>query len=176
MRVPAQAPAAIYADGSDADIALTALYGAHYRALVRVAFLLVGSGATAEQIVQESFAAMNASACAQWNTGRALSHLRAAVVSRSRSVSRHHVEAQTATGASDMADATCGEPTPPEQAAIMAALLKLPNRQREVVVLRCYCDLSDAQIAATMGISARAVRQNASRGMAALHPVLEGDS
>ena len=177
MRVRAQAPAEMYADLADAEVALTALYDAHYRALVRVAVLLVGCGATAEQIVQESFAAMNANACPQWNTGRALSHLRAAVVSRSRSASRHHIVAQaTTSSAPDMAVATWGELVPPEQAAVMAALQKLPNRQREVVVLRCYCDLSDAQIAATIGISTRTVKRNAARGMAALRPVLEGDS
>ncbi len=46
--------------------------------------------------------------------------------------------------------------------------LRLPARQREVLVLRYYLDLSEADIAATLGISRGAVKSHASRGVAAL--------
>ena len=45
----------------DADRAVTALYGEHYRSLVRLAALLVRDIATAEEVVQDSFIAMHAS-------------------------------------------------------------------------------------------------------------------
>jgi RNA polymerase sigma factor (sigma-70 family) len=56
---------------------------------------------------------------------------------------------------------------------VVAALRSLPERQREVVVLRFYADLSEAQIAATMGITRGAVKSHTSRAMAALRSVLE---
>ena len=55
----------------------------------------------------------------------------------------------------------------------MRALRALPQRQREVLVLRYYADLSEAQIADAMGISTGAVKSHASRGMAALRHRLE---
>ncbi len=48
------------------------------------------------------------------------------------------------------------------------ALQPLPRRQREVLALRYYLDLSEREIAQTLGISAGAVKSHASRGAAAL--------
>ena len=48
------------------------------------------------------------------------------------------------------------------------ALRGLPRRQREVIALRYYLDLSEADIAETLGISTGAVKSHASRGSAAL--------
>jgi RNA polymerase sigma factor (sigma-70 family) len=174
---PEQAPAEMHVDTADADTALTALYRAHYSALVRLAVLLVSDSETAEEVVQDSFAAMDAITYRKWDTGRALSSLRAAVVSRSRSVWRQHVVDETATTpAADKPNAGYGQLGPPEESAVVTAMRKLPGLQREVVALRCYCDLSDVQIAATIGITTRAVRRHASRAMAALHVVLESES
>jgi RNA polymerase sigma factor (sigma-70 family) len=55
-------------------------------------------------------------------------------------------------------------------------LRSLPDRQREVVVLRFYGDLSEAQIAAAMGITRGAVKSHTSRAMSALRSVLERDA
>jgi RNA polymerase sigma factor (sigma-70 family) len=51
----------------------------------------------------------------------------------------------------------------------------LPARQREALVLRFYGDLSEAQIAAAMGISKGAVKSHTARAMTALRSVLERD-
>ena len=59
---------------------------------------------------------------------------------------------------------------------VLAALRQLPDRQREVLVLRYYADLSEAQIAEAIGISRGAVKSHASRGMAALRTTLEQSS
>ena len=48
----------------------------------------------------------------------------------------------------------------------MDALAALPRRQREVIALRYYVDLSEADIAETLGISRGAVKSHASRGAA----------
>ena len=63
-----------------------------------------------------------------------------------------------------------------ERSAVMAALRRLPDRQREAVVLRYYGDLSEAQIAAAMGITPGAVKSHTSRALAALRSVLEREA
>ena len=75
------------------------------------------------------------------------------------------------------------EPAPPtpegdvlvgdEHRRVVAALRRLPARQRECLVLRYYLDLSEAEIATTLGISAGSVKTHASRGLTALASLLE---
>ena len=65
-------------------------------------------------------------------------------------------------------------PWPPSDAgAVLDALQRLPDRQREVLALRYYLDLSEAEIAETLGISRGAVKSHASRGAAALRTLME---
>ncbi len=59
------------------------------------------------------------------------------------------------------------------RAAVLDALRALPDRQREVLALRYYLDLSEADIASTLGISRGAVKSHASRGVAALRSLME---
>ena len=64
--------------------------------------------------------------------------------------------------------------------AVIDALARLPRRQREVLALRYYLDLSEREIAETLRISQGAVKSHASRGAAALRrslsPLLEETS
>jgi DNA-binding CsgD family transcriptional regulator len=60
-----------------------------------------------------------------------------------------------------------------ERTAVLEALRALPARQREALVLRYYGDLSEAQIAATMGISRGAVKAHTARALAALRSALQ---
>lgn len=60
------------------------------------------------------------------------------------------------------------EPAVVERSALTDALAALGPRQRAVVVLRYYCDLSDEQIADALGCSSRTVRSQASRALAKL--------
>ncbi len=55
---------------------------------------------------------------------------------------------------------------------VLAALGRLPRRQREVLVLRYYLELSERDIAQTLQISQGAVKSHASRGAAALRDSL----
>ncbi|MHB1594825.1 MAG: SigE family RNA polymerase sigma factor [Streptosporangiaceae bacterium] len=162
-----------------ADAAVTALYQAHYRSLVRLAVLLVHDVATAEEVVQDSFVALHSGGMHRLrDSEKALSYLRAAVVNRSRSVIRHRVvvDRNAPKPAPDMPSAEHGALTLLERSAVVAALRSLPDRQREVVVLRYYGDLSEAQIAAAMGITRGAVKSHTSRAMAALRSVLERET
>lgn len=55
-----------------------------------------------------------------------------------------------------------------EQDRLVRGLRTLPARQRSVVVLRYYCDLSEQQCAEELDISTGAVKSAASRGLARL--------
>lgn len=59
---------------------------------------------------------------------------------------------------------------------VVASVLQLPPRQRAVVVLRYYDDLSEAQTAAALGITVGAVKTHASRGLARLRALLADDA
>lgn len=70
------------------------------------------------------------------------------------------------------------EPAPPDddlvvlRSALVAALARLPRRQRDVVVLRYLTDLSEADTACALGISEGTVKTHLSRGLAGLRQVL----
>jgi RNA polymerase sigma-70 factor (sigma-E family) len=161
--------------GRDADEALVAIYTAHYRSLVRMAALLLRDTAAAEDVVQDAFIAMHGSWRRLRDTDKALAYLRQAVVNRARSRLRHLkvVERKAPAPMPDAASAEYGAMQAVERTAVMTALRELPTRQREVLVLRYYSDLSEAQIAEAMGISQGAVKSHASRGIAALRNTLE---
>ncbi len=63
--------------------------------------------------------------------------------------------------------------TGPQHPAVVSALHARPARQREAVILRYYADLSEAQIAAAMGISRRAVKSHIAQAMTALRVVID---
>jgi len=161
--------------GLDAASAVTALYSMHYRPLVRLAFLLVRDAATAEEIVMDSFIAMHGAWRRLQDDEKALAYLRHSVVNRSRSVMRHRMVADrnAPKPAPDMPSAEQGALTLLERTAVVRALRSLPPRQREALVLRYYGDLSEAQIAAAMGISRGAVKSHTARAIASLRVVLE---
>lgn len=159
----------------DADVAVERLYATHYRQLVRLAVLLVRDQETAEDAVQDAFVAMHG----RWNRladpDHGLAYLRQTVVNKARSAlrrrgvrERHRDEpAPTAPGAD--------EPVllQDRRRQVLDALQQLPDRQREVLVLRYYLDLGEAQIASTLGISRGAVKSHASRGATTLRSLLE---
>jgi RNA polymerase sigma-70 factor (sigma-E family) len=159
----------------DADQAVTALYSANYRSLVRLAAMLVRDAGTAEEVVQDAFVAMHGGWRRLRDPDKALSYLRQSVVNRSRSVLRHRavVEKYAPKGLPDAPSAEAGAIGELERSAVIDALSRLPARQREALVLRYYADLSEAEIANAMGISRGAVKSHTARGMTALRNVLE---
>ena len=155
--------------------AVTELYTSHYRSLVRLAALLVRDEPTAEEVVQECFIAMHDGWHRLRDKDKALSYLKQAVVNRCRSVLRHRSMAQrnAPKPTPDMPSAEQDAMSLLERSAVIAALKALPDRQRQALGLRYYADLSEAQIAKTMGISHGAVKSHTARGVAALRTVLE---
>ena len=158
-----------------ADLAVTELYSVQYKALVRLAAMLVRDTSTAEEVVQEAFIAMHDGWHRLKDSEKALAYLRQAVVNRSRSVLRHRtvVDKNLQKAPPDMPSAEHGALVLLERSAVVAALRGLPDRQREAIVLRYYADLSEAEIAAAMKISRGAVKSHTARGMTALRAALE---
>jgi RNA polymerase sigma-70 factor (sigma-E family) len=161
-----------------AELAVVELYSMHYSALVRLAAMLVRDTPTAEEVVQDAFIAMHDGWERLRDAEKALAYMRQAVVNRSRSVLRHRmvVEKNQQKPSPDMPSAEHGALALLERSAVIAALRGLPERQREVIVLRYYADLSEAEIASAMKISRGAVKSHTSRGMAALRAALEQDT
>jgi RNA polymerase sigma-70 factor (sigma-E family) len=158
----------------DADQAVRVLHAAHYRTLVRTAALLLSDDHLAEEVVQDAFVGLHRSWPRVRDPERAVAYLHRSTVNGARSVVRR---AQTARR---HAATLAVQPDEPDLAAavasretVMTALAGLPDRQREVLVLRYYADLSEAAIAQALGISRGAVKSHASRGVAALRPSLE---
>jgi RNA polymerase sigma-70 factor (sigma-E family) len=162
----------------DADTAVEELYAVHYRRLVRLSVLLVRDVETAEEVVQDAFVAMHGRWRSLRQPDQGLAYLRQAVVNRSRSVLRHRGvrarHAETAPHAvPDLPGADEDALVSERRAAVLDALRGLPGRQREVLALRYYLDLSEAEISETLGISRGAVKSHASRGVAALRSLME---
>jgi DNA-directed RNA polymerase specialized sigma24 family protein len=145
------------ASAEGASHAVAALYQVHYPALVRLAALLVPDLATAEDIVQDAFAAVHGRWQVQPDADAALAYLRWSVVHRSRSVPPLVPAEGT------------GEPG----SAVVSALRALSPRQREVVVLQYFADLPEAEIAAATGLSMAAVRDHAAQALSSLQAGLE---
>jgi RNA polymerase sigma-70 factor (sigma-E family) len=159
----------------DADQALQHLYAAHYAGLVRLAALLVRNSGEAEEVVQDAFVAMHGRWSRLREPAKAVGYLRRTVVNNARSsLRRHAVADKHRESLVDVAaSAEHGALAAESRSVIIAALHQLPQRQREVLVLRYYGDLSEADIAATLRISRGAVKSHASRGVAALRSRLE---
>lgn len=154
----------------DAQSALTDLYTEHYRSLVRLAATLLDDPSTSEEVVQDAYVKMYGAWSRIQDPAAALGYLRTTVLNLARSRMRRRLVARKHAPA-PMPDHPAAEVSALEtleQDRVLAALRRLPQRQRQVLVLRYYEDLSEADIAGAMGISRGAVKTHASRGMAAL--------
>jgi RNA polymerase sigma-70 factor (sigma-E family) len=158
-------------DVQDGD-ALAVLHREHYTSLVRLAALVVGDRGVAEQLTQDAFVKLHLRWGGLRRLDRAPAYLRSTVLNGARSHLRRRK-------VSDRYDARrTAEPAfaTPESAAlghaerdrVIGALRRLPERQREAVVLRYYLDLPEAEIAAAMGVSAGSVKSHLHRGLASL--------
>jgi len=148
---------------------VTELFTEHHLGLVRLALLMVGDLATAEDVVQDAFEQLHRRWRGLRQQSSALDYARTAVLNGSRSVRRRLVarrhEGRIAGPPPYGADAAIALE---QRSELIGAFGSLPRRQREVLALRYYLDLSVADTAATLRISEGAVRSTASRGLAAL--------
>jgi len=160
-------------DGAGAEAAVTALYQAHALGLVRLAYLMLGDRAGAEDVVQEAFGGLYRRWDQLADKGRALQYVRSSVLNGCRSALRRprHADVDGAPQPA-AASAEAAALTSEERREVMRALRRLPDRQREVLVLRFYLDEPEAAIAQAMGISQSTVRSTAHRALIRLGRLL----
>jgi RNA polymerase sigma-70 factor (sigma-E family) len=144
--------------------AFTSFYRHQYAPMVRLAFLLVGSEAVAEELVQDAFLRVRGPV---EQVERPDAYLRRAVVNACRNHHRHRAVERR--GAARLAG---GDGAEPELEHLADALARLPERQRAVLVLRYYIGCSEAEIADALGCRPGTVKSLSSRGLAALREVL----
>jgi RNA polymerase sigma-70 factor (sigma-E family) len=154
----------------DAAVAVTDLFREHHVALVRLALVMVGDLATAEDVVQDAFERLHRGWHGLRQPSSGLAYVRASVLNGCRSahrraaVARKHAP-QLAEPSPDGPDAASAAD---DRGELAAALRRLPRRQREVLVLRYYQDLDVAEIADMLRIAPSSVRAANARGLAAL--------
>jgi RNA polymerase sigma factor (sigma-70 family) len=142
---------------------LVSLYRSRYDDMVRLAFLLTGSAAEAEEIVQEAFVRIRGRIDCVDNPA---AYLRTTVVNGCRNryrrllVERRHDRAADRT-VSDHID------------ELSDALAALALRQRTVIVLRFYAGLSETEIASVLGCRPGTVKSLCHRGLAELRKVIQ---
>src|SRR3954465_14195732 len=156
--------------GAAWDDALIDLYRVQRLPLLRLAVLLTDDRATAEDVVQDAFLALQR----RWHAvdpAAAAGYLRTSVVNGVRSLHRRRVVARRhlhAVATEDVPPADLALLLPQDQREVVTALRTLPRRQREVLVLRYWSELSEAEIADALGIARGTVKSSAARGRAAL--------
>jgi RNA polymerase sigma-70 factor (sigma-E family) len=159
----------------EARASVAALFDVYYVELVATARFLVDDRETAEDVVMEAFLSLHRHWASLRNPNEAHRYLRSSVLNGSRSqlrkriVRRRHEGPEPAMQASLEDVATAGT----EHITLVEALRALPSRQREVLVLRYYLGMQEAEVAGQLGIATGSVKQHSSRGLAALAHVLE---
>jgi RNA polymerase sigma-70 factor (sigma-E family) len=158
----------------DASQAVTALYQAHALGLTRLAFLMLGDRQAAEDVVQDAFCGLYRAWGGMSDHTHALGYVRSSVLNGSRSALRRTrrvpkpLAAPAAVASAEVA-VLAGE----ERREMVAALRRLPSRQREALVLRYFADLPEHETALAMGVSRGTVKSTTSRALAALGRMLQ---
>lgn len=154
---------------------LTATYQAHYRSLLGLAALLLDDTASCEDVVQEAFIRVHSARNRVRDRDKTLAYLRQTVVNLSRSALRRRILGLKLLSKPmpDMASAEEGAYDQLERDDLIKAMRGLQRRQREVLVLRYFADMTEAQVAETLGVSLGSVKAYGSRGIAALRVAME---
>ncbi|MGI5163681.1 SigE family RNA polymerase sigma factor [Spirillospora sp. CA-253888] len=154
------------------------LFTAHFWGLVRLASLLGADDA--EDVVQEAFVRLHRKRRTLRDQNAALAYLRSSVCNACRSRVRHlrmarRRHAQLAppgeVGSAEQ-DVVLGE----DVRALLAGVAGLPARQREVIVLRYWLDLSERDTADVLGIALGTVKAHGARAIATLGRLLKEDN
>jgi RNA polymerase sigma-70 factor (ECF subfamily) len=167
------ASAAAEVDGSTSaeGSRLSELYQRHVGRMVGLARLLTGDQFAAEDIAHDAFIRAASRLGAMRDPERFEAYALRAVVNLCRSRGRHHsVERAWLRRARPAEDAR--PPATEERDAVWAAVLALPQRQREAVVLRFYEDLSEERVAQLLACSQKAVNGLIDRAKPALRAAL----
>jgi RNA polymerase sigma-70 factor (sigma-E family) len=146
--------------------------------LLRTAYLVVGDLAESEDLLQECFVTV----AKRWPRVRSMQYPRAyarrvllnLILDGSARRSRRQLELERADTLDERFDErSSGELTAVDtRSVLVAALARLPPRQRAVLVLRYFEDLSESETAAALQCSVGTVKSTASRALARLQSTL----
>ncbi len=144
----------------------------HHRDLGRLAFLLSGDRDSAEDLAAETFLA----AWQRWSTvvdaDQPFAYVRRILVNKAASrVTRLRLERRKVRLLADVTEPTVRS-DPGNAVDVRAALMRLPARRRACVVLRHAFDLSEADVAATLGVSVGTVKSQTFKGLRQLEELL----
>jgi RNA polymerase sigma-70 factor (sigma-E family) len=155
------------------------LYLRHADAAVRLAYLLTGDGALAEDLVQDAFVRLAGRLAHLRDPGAFEAYLRKTVVNLSRShfrrrrVERSYVE--RARGAAEAQAAAWTDRPFEDRDELWVALRRLTPRQRAAIVLRFYEDLSERRVAELLSCRPGTVKSLVARGLETLRNEMRGD-
>ena len=153
-----------------AEDELDVLFRRHSRALLGMVWVMLGDLGVAEEVVQDAFLSLQRAWPTMRDQSRALGYLRATSLNLVRARLRHRlvVLRHPLARPLDTASAEDAVMLSEDRREVWAALRRLPERQRECLVLRYYAEMNDDDIASTLRISQNSVRTHLRRGMAAL--------
>jgi RNA polymerase sigma-70 factor (sigma-E family) len=152
------------------------LFDSEGPSLVRLARIFTDDRNAAEDLVQEAFIRLHRAADRIADPAKAVQYMRSIVLNLARDHNRRglmslrHRHAMATGGATAFEDDLVGAA---DDRAVIDALRELPARQRDCLVLRFYMELSQKEIADTLGISPNSVKTHCRRGLAALEQRLE---
>lgn len=155
---------------------------AHWLALVRSAYLILGDHRAAEDLVQQTLATVYPHWDRRVREGAPMAYVRKAMVNHAISDGRRRRVQETLFGSvggergdlPPVPDTVRGDPyrAVDDRDLVLRALRDLPPRMRAVVVLRFFDDLTEAATADTLGISVGSVKSQTSRGLQRLRGAL----
>ncbi len=158
------------------DDVMLRLFDDHYAPLCRLAFVIVGDRAVAEEIVMEALLRTFSGFGRLRDPGKADVYLRRAVINLSRSgIRRRLLERRAAAELRGRGGRVEDAHVHEDAAVVWTAVRDLPERQRACVVLRYYEDLPEARIAEVLDCSVGTVKSQLSKARAKLAGVLRAD-
>jgi len=136
-------------------------------ALLRFAYVLTGDRGLAEDLVQEALVKVYRRWDRVWAADQPEAYVRRIVVNEATNWRRRRRNSETP---APVPEGVVGDgvETLAERDLVMRALGRLPSRQRAVLALRFYEDLSEAQIAEVLGCAPGTVRSLTNRALTAL--------
>ena len=161
-------------DTVDLGAQLRTLYDTNYRSLVKLASFYVDDVGSCEEVVQDAFVQLLAGRRVT-AAGTEAAYLRSAVLNGARSALRkrrvRREKKPQASGPFPSAEPAALDLVIRDE--VLQALRSLPRRQSDVLVLRYYLDLSEAEIAHTLDMARGTVKSHAHRGLKSLADLLE---
>jgi RNA polymerase sigma factor (sigma-70 family) len=162
----------------DAAAAVSALYDAHAVTMIRIALIMLSDRAAAEDVVQDAFFGLYRRWGKLSDRANAVTYVRSAVLNGCRDALKRQARRDRRDRASALSWQAAGSAETlaligEDQRLILAAVRRLPGRQRETLLCRFYLEMSEEETARAMGVSRGTVKSATSRAIAALGRMLK---